>query len=151
MERKAPERAATGARPQDRTVAGGVRQPAGLRPGPDAYEPGVGKPAEQRHSLHQGRRKRVSIRAALHGNETLVVSVVDDGIGIDPSDNPHVFDRFSQLYSSTYNSNPRPATPILPMGTLHLPMNISQSQPRQWRGGSNSCGSFSASIHDISK
>ncbi len=36
----------------------------------------------------------VVVRAEQQGSETLVVSVTDDGIGIDPSDIPHVFDRF---------------------------------------------------------
>jgi len=36
----------------------------------------------------------VVVTAELDGNETLVVSVADDGIGIDASDLPHVFDRF---------------------------------------------------------
>jgi len=36
----------------------------------------------------------VVVTAGLDGNETLVVLVADDGIGIDASDLPHVFDRF---------------------------------------------------------
>ena len=36
----------------------------------------------------------VVVTAELDGSETLVVSVADDGIGIDAADLPHVFDRF---------------------------------------------------------
>ncbi len=36
----------------------------------------------------------VVLRAGLESEETLAVSVVDDGIGIDAADLPHVFDRF---------------------------------------------------------
>ena len=36
----------------------------------------------------------VVVTAGLDGDGTLAVSVVDDGIGIDPADLPHVFDRF---------------------------------------------------------
>ena len=36
----------------------------------------------------------VVIGAGLAGNETLTISVTDDGIGIDAADLPHVFDRF---------------------------------------------------------
>ncbi len=36
----------------------------------------------------------ISITAGLDGNKGLAISVVDDGIGIDPADIPHVFDRF---------------------------------------------------------
>lgn len=36
----------------------------------------------------------VVLRAGPEGDETLVVSVTDDGIGIDATDLPHVFDRF---------------------------------------------------------
>ena len=37
---------------------------------------------------------RVLITAELEGDQALAVTVTDDGIGIDPSDLPHVFDRF---------------------------------------------------------
>ena len=37
---------------------------------------------------------RVVLRAGLDGNETLVISITDDGIGIDAVDIPHIFDRF---------------------------------------------------------
>ena len=36
----------------------------------------------------------ILIRADVESDETLAVSVIDDGIGIDPADLPHVFDRF---------------------------------------------------------
>ena len=36
----------------------------------------------------------VALDARVEGGETLVISVTDDGIGIDPADLPHVFDRF---------------------------------------------------------
>ena len=36
----------------------------------------------------------VVMRAGLEGSETLAVSVTDDGIGIDPADLAHIFDRF---------------------------------------------------------
>ncbi len=36
----------------------------------------------------------VVLGAELEGGETLVISVVDDGAGIEPADLPHVFDRF---------------------------------------------------------
>ena len=36
----------------------------------------------------------IAIRAGLESDETLVISVTDDGIGIDAADLPHVFDRF---------------------------------------------------------
>ena len=36
----------------------------------------------------------VMLRAGLEGEELLVISVTDDGIGIDAADLPHVFDRF---------------------------------------------------------
>ena len=34
------------------------------------------------------------LKAELEGDETLVLSIIDDGIGIDATDLPHVFDRF---------------------------------------------------------
>ena len=37
---------------------------------------------------------RVALRAGLEGGGELVISIVDDGIGIDAADLPHVFDRF---------------------------------------------------------
>ena len=37
---------------------------------------------------------RVVVRAELEGEEALVISVIDDGTGIDAADLPHVFDRF---------------------------------------------------------
>ena len=36
----------------------------------------------------------VVLQAGLENGETLAISVTDDGIGIDPADLPHVFDRF---------------------------------------------------------
>ncbi len=36
----------------------------------------------------------IAITAGLESGEALVISVVDDGIGIDPANLPHVFDRF---------------------------------------------------------
>ena len=36
----------------------------------------------------------IVLRAGLEGNETLAISVTDDGIGIHAADLPHVFDRF---------------------------------------------------------
>ena len=36
----------------------------------------------------------IAIMAELKSGETLVISVIDDGIGIDPANLPHVFDRF---------------------------------------------------------
>ena len=39
-------------------------------------------------------RGNVVLRARLEGDETLDISVTDDGIGIDAADLPHVFDRF---------------------------------------------------------
>ena len=36
----------------------------------------------------------IAIRARREGEETLAISIVDGGIGIDPADLPHVFDRF---------------------------------------------------------
>ena len=36
----------------------------------------------------------IVIRAERHNDETLAISVTDDGIGIEPIDLPHVFDRF---------------------------------------------------------
>ena len=36
----------------------------------------------------------VVIRAALEGDNALAISIIDDGIGIDAADLPHVFDRF---------------------------------------------------------
>ena len=37
---------------------------------------------------------RIVIRAGMEGGEALVISITDDGIGIDAADLPHVFDRF---------------------------------------------------------
>ena len=34
------------------------------------------------------------LRAALESDEALTIAVIDDGIGIDAADLPHVFDRF---------------------------------------------------------
>ena len=36
----------------------------------------------------------IVLRAALESDEALAISVIDDGIGIDAADLPHVFDRF---------------------------------------------------------
>ncbi len=36
----------------------------------------------------------IVLRAGLESDDTLAVSIADDGIGIDPADLPHVFDRF---------------------------------------------------------
>ena len=36
----------------------------------------------------------IVLRAGLEGDETLAISVTDDGIGIHPADLPHIFDRF---------------------------------------------------------
>ena len=36
----------------------------------------------------------IVLRAELEGDEALVLSIIDDGIGIDATDLPHVFDRF---------------------------------------------------------
>ena len=36
----------------------------------------------------------IVLRAGLEGDETLAISIVDDGIGIHAADLPHVFDRF---------------------------------------------------------
>ncbi len=36
----------------------------------------------------------VVLRAELESDEALAISIIDDGIGIDPADLPHVFDRF---------------------------------------------------------
>ena len=36
----------------------------------------------------------IVLRAGLEGDEALAISIVDDGIGIDAADLPHVFDRF---------------------------------------------------------
>ena len=36
----------------------------------------------------------IVLRAGLESGDTLAVSIADDGIGIDPADLPHVFDRF---------------------------------------------------------
>ena len=36
----------------------------------------------------------IVLRAGLEGDETLAISVTDDGIGIHAADLPHVFDRF---------------------------------------------------------
>ena len=36
----------------------------------------------------------ILVRAALEGKETLAISIIDDGIGIDAADLPHVFNRF---------------------------------------------------------
>ena len=36
----------------------------------------------------------IVLRAALEGDEALIIAVIDDGIGIDAADLPHVFDRF---------------------------------------------------------
>ena len=36
----------------------------------------------------------IVLRAALEGDEALTIAVIDDGIGIDAADLPHVFDRF---------------------------------------------------------
>ena len=36
----------------------------------------------------------IVLRAGLEGDETLAISVTDDGIGIDAADLPHIFDRF---------------------------------------------------------
>ena len=36
----------------------------------------------------------VVIRAALEGDNALAISIIDDGIGIDAPDLPHIFDRF---------------------------------------------------------
>ena len=36
----------------------------------------------------------IVLRAELEGNETVAISVIDDGIGIHPADLPHIFDRF---------------------------------------------------------
>ena len=37
---------------------------------------------------------RIVLRAELEGDEELMISIIDDGIGIDAADLPHVFDRF---------------------------------------------------------
>ena len=37
---------------------------------------------------------KIALRAAHEGDEALVVTITDDGIGIDAADLPHVFDRF---------------------------------------------------------
>ena len=36
----------------------------------------------------------IVLRAELEGDETVAISVIDDGIGIHPADLPHIFDRF---------------------------------------------------------
>ena len=36
----------------------------------------------------------IVLRAGLESNETVAISVIDDGIGIHPADLPHIFDRF---------------------------------------------------------
>ena len=36
----------------------------------------------------------ILVRAALEGKESLAISIIDDGIGIDAADLPHVFNRF---------------------------------------------------------
>ncbi len=47
------------------------------------------------NALHcTGAGGNIVIRAERHNDETLAISVTDDGIGIEPIDLPHVFDRF---------------------------------------------------------
>ena len=41
-----------------------------------------------------GASGKIAIRAEVEGGETLVITIADDGIGIAPTDLPHVFDRF---------------------------------------------------------
>ena len=42
----------------------------------------------------------IVLRAALEGDEALTIAVIDDGIGIDAADLPHVFDRFDRTDQS---------------------------------------------------
>ena len=50
------------------------------------------------HSCEAG--GTVVLRAGLEGDGMLAISVVDDGIGIHPSDLPYVFDRFYRTEQS---------------------------------------------------
>lgn len=43
---------------------------------------------------------KIALRAGLERDETLAISVADDGIGIHPTDLPHVFDRFYRTEQS---------------------------------------------------
>ena len=54
----------------------------------------LGNVDEQCHSLHAKPAGSIVLRAGLESGDTLAVSIADDGIGIDPTDIPHVFDRF---------------------------------------------------------
>lgn len=42
----------------------------------------------------------IAVRAGLESDEALAISVTDDGIGIDPADLPHLFDRFHRTDQS---------------------------------------------------
>ena len=46
----------------------------------------------------------IAITAELENRETLVISIIDDGIGIDPANLPHVFDRFYRTDESRSRS-----------------------------------------------
>ena len=82
-------------------------EPVIAAPRPAAPGPGAGQSHRQRHQVHaRGRAHRCHVVAATDGGASFTVG--DDGVGIDPEELEHVFDRF---YRGTRRRRSAPAAP----------------------------------------